>query len=72
MKNSVKFNVNMETIEQGSITEIFVANGQCIVGRSYVLVSNKEQYYFEIKEILLKILDEWMMKTTKVIGMRIS
>ena len=38
---------------------------------SYVLVSNKEQSSFEIEKIPLKILDKWMMKTTKLIGMGI-
>ena len=41
------------------------------MGRSYVLVSNEEQYYFGIEKIPLKILDKWMMKTTKEITMRI-
>ena len=61
----------METTKQGSITKIFVVDGQYVVGGSYVLVSNEEQSSFEIEKIPLKILDKWMMKTTKVVGMGI-
>ena len=70
MSNSVKFNRNMEEIEQGSITKNFVADGQYVVERLYVLVLNTKQSSFEIGRILLKILDRWMMKTTKVMSMR--
>ena len=70
MSSSVKFNRNMEEIEQGPITKIFAAGGQYVVKRLYVLVSNKKQFSFEIGRILLKILDRWMVKTTKVMSMR--
>ena len=41
------------------------------MGRPYVLISNKEQSYFEIEKIPLNILDNWMIKKTKAIGMEI-
>ena len=62
--------MNMEEIEQSSITELFAADGQYVVEKLYVLVLSKKKYYFEVERILLNLLDRWMIKTTKVTSMR--